>query len=172
MKGNFNTTIRLTADVKHQFDEMKGKSSASQFISDMMAYFEHYGIDPRIPGSHKSGTAVSQGFERVIKIIRAIEKNKIDRLIEFLSVPELGSDEKLLSATKEINRLKAELDTLRKSGTGVSLSVEKRKLNQVVELLEKSFEAKNFNKAERGNDYFVPPVYFEMLLRRVKELCS
>lgn len=169
MKENFNTTVRLTADVKHQLDEMKGKSSASQFISDMMVYFEHYGIDPRIPSSHKSGTIVSQGFERVIKIIRAIEKNKIDKL---LPVQEMRSDENLIRALERIKKLETELVEVRKTSGGTFNPEDRRKLAEVVGLIEQSLNPKNFKKADKGGDFFVPPVYFEMLLLKVKNICS
>jgi hypothetical protein len=45
-------------------------------------------------------------------------------------------------------------------------------LGQVVRLLENAFDQKNFKKAEKGTDYFVAPVYLEMLLYKVKEICS
>ena len=38
--------------------------------------------------------------------------------------------------------------------------------------LENAFDQKNFKKAEKGTDYFVAPVYLEMLLYKVKEICS
>jgi hypothetical protein len=50
--------------------------------------------------------------------------------------------------------------------------VGRNKLGQVVRLLENAFDQKNFKKAEKGTDYFVAPVYLEMLLYKVKEICS
>ena len=40
------------------------------------------------------------------------------------------------------------------------------------EEFENAFDQKNFKKAEKGTDYFVAPVYLEMLLYKVKEICS
>ena len=108
-----------------------------------------------------------RGIERIIKIIRAIEKDKIDKL---LPAPEAHSDELLDRADKQVTQLKAEVERLKQAGAP---DVEdRRKLGQVVRLLENAFDQKNFKKAEKGTDYFVAPVYLEMLLYKVKEICS
>lgn len=101
------------------------------------------------------------------QIIRAIEKDKIDKL---LPAPEAHSDELLDRADKQVTQLKAEVERLKQAGAP---DVEdRRKLGQVVRLLENAFDQKNFKKAEKGTDYFVAPVYLEMLLYKVKEICS
>lgn len=160
-------TIRVSIDVKQHLDEMKGSISANEFIESMLSYFERNGIDPRVASKGKSGTLVLQGIERIIKILRTIEKDKIDKL---LPVPEMRSDENVTRANKKIAELKAELEKMKKSGAPDLES--RRKLKQVVELLENAFNPKNFKKAERGTDYFVAPVYLDMLLYKVKEICS
>ena len=101
------------------------------------------------------------------KIIRAIEKDKIDKL---LPAPEAHSDVLLKQTDKQVTQLKAEVERLKKASAP---DVEgRRKLEQVVRLLENAFDQKNFKKAEIGTDYFVAPVYLEMLLYKVKEICS
>ena len=81
LEKKINTTIRLTADVKQHLDEMKGSVSASEFIETMLSYFERNGVDPRTSINGKFKTLELQGIERIIKIIRAIEKDKIDKLL-------------------------------------------------------------------------------------------
>lgn len=108
-----------------------------------------------------------QGIERIIKIIRAIEKDKIDKL---LPAPEAHSDELLDRADKQVTQLKAEVERLKKASAPDVVG--RNKLGQVVRLLENAFDQKNFKKAEKGTDYFVAPVYLEMLLYKVKEICS
>ena len=152
LEKKFNTTIRLTADVKQHLDEMKGSVSASEFIETMLSYFERNGVDPRTSINGKFKTLELQGIERIIKIIRAIEKDKIDKL---LPASEAHSDDLLKQADKQVTQL-----------------VGRNKLGQVVRLLENAFDQKNFKKAEKGTDYFVAPVYLEMLLYKVKEICS
>jgi predicted CopG family antitoxin len=161
MQTKITKTIRVSIDVKQHLDEMKGSVSASEFIETMLSYFERTSIN----GKFK--TLELQGIERIIKIIRAIEKDKIDKL---LPAPEAHSDELLDRADKQVTQLKAEVERLKQAGAP---DVEdRRKLGQVVRLLENAFDQKNFKKAEKGTDYFVAPVYLEMLLYKVKEICS
>lgn len=172
MEKKFNTTIRLSADVKQHLDEMKGRDSADRYIAEMLSYFERNSIDPRAVPKGKGGTLALQGIERLIKIIRAIEKNKIDKLLAML-VPEMRSDEELPKALLRIKKLEAELAEARKVSDGASTTpADKKKLEEVKGLLEQAFDPKNFRKADKGNDYFVPPVYLEMLLIKVKKICS
>ena len=122
---------------------------------------------PTLSGTGWIPERQSTGIERIIKIIRAIEKDKIDKL---LPAPEAHSDELLDRADKQVTQLKAEVERLKQAGAP---DVEdRRKLGQVVRLLENAFDQKNFKKAEKGTDYFVAPVYLEMLLYKVKEICS
>ena len=84
--------------------------------------------------------------------------------------PEAHSDVLLKQTDKQVTQLKAEVERLKKASAP---DVEgRRKLEQVVRLLENAFDQKNFKKAEIGTDYFVAPVYLEMLLYKVKEICS
>ena len=161
LEKKINTTIRLTADVKQYLDEMKGSVSASEFIETMLSYFERNGVDPRTSINGKFKTLELQGIERIIKIIRAIEKDKIDKL---LPASESHSDDLLKQADKQVTQLKAEVERLKKASAP--------DVGQVVRLLENAFDQKNFKKAEKGTDYFVAPVYLEMLLYKVKEICS
>jgi len=144
MQTKITKTIRVSIDVKQHLDEMKGSVSASEFIETMLSYFERNGVDPRTSINGKFKTLELQGIERIIKIIRAIDK--------------------------QVTQLKAEVERLKQAGAP---DVEdRRKLGQVVRLLENAFDQKNFKKAEKGTDYFVAPVYLEMLLYKVKEICS
>ena len=164
MQTKITKTIRVSIDVKQHLDEMKGSVSASEFIETMLSYFERNGVDPR---TSINGTLELQGIERIIKIIRAIEKDKIDKL---LPASEAHSDDLLKQADKQVTQLKAEVERLKKASAPDVVG--RNKLGQVVRLLENAFDQKNFKKAEKGTDYFVAPVYLEMLLYKVKEICS
>ena len=65
-----------------------------------------------IPEHQSTGSSKQlelQGIERIIKIIRAIEKDKIDKL---LPAPEAHSDELLDRADKQVTQLKAEVEQI------------------------------------------------------------
>ena len=82
----------------------------------------------------------------------------------------IAGTHELRFSIKQVTQLKAEVERLKKASAP---DVEgRRKLEQVVRLLENAFDQKNFKKAEIGTDYFVAPVYLEMLLYKVKEICS
>ena len=134
MQTKITKTIRVSIDVKQHLDEMKGSVSASEFIETMLSYFERNGVDPRTSINGKFKTLELQGIERIIKIIRAIEKDKIDKL---LPAPEAHSDELLDRADKQVTQLKAEVERLKQAGAP---DVEdRRKLRQVVRLLESKY---------------------------------
>lgn len=90
---------------------MKGSVSSSEFIETMLSYFERNGVDPRTSINGKFKTLELQGIERIIKIIRAIEKDKIDKL---LPAPEVHSDVLLKQTDKQVIQLKAEVERLKK----------------------------------------------------------
>ena len=92
---------------------------------------------------------------------------KIDKL---LPAPKAHSDVLLKQTDKQVTQLKAEVERLKKASAPDVVG--RNKLGQVVGLLENAFDQKNFKKAEKGTDDFVAPVYLEMLLYKVKEICS
>ncbi len=102
MQTKITKTIRVSIDVKQHLDEMKGSVSASEFIETMLSYFERNGVDPRTSINGKFKTLELQGIERIIKIIRAIEKDKIDKL---LPAPEAhnGNSDRLSGCWKTLS---------------------------------------------------------------------
>ena len=101
--------IRVSIDVKQHLDEMKGSVSSSEFIETMLNYIKRNGVDTRKSLNGKFKTLELQGIERIIKIIRAIEKDKIDKL---LPAPEAHSDVLLRLADKQVTQLNAEVGRL------------------------------------------------------------
>ncbi len=149
LEKKINTTIRLTADVKQHLDEMKGSVSASEFIETMLSYFERNGVDPRTSINGKFKTLELQGIERIIKIIRAIEKDKIDKL---LPASESHSDDLLKQADKQVTQLKAEVERLKKASAPDVVG--RNKLGQVVRLLEKRFRPEELQEGGKRNRLF------------------
>lgn len=156
MQTKITKTIRVSIDVKQHLDEMKGSVSASEFIETMLSYFERNGVDPRTSINGKFKTLELQGIERIIKIIRAIEKDKIDKL---LPASEAHSDDLLKQADKQVTQLKAEVERLKKASDPDVVG--RNKLGQVVRLLENAFDQKNFKKAGKRNRLFCRTVYLE-----------
>jgi len=107
----------------------------------------------------KGSVSASEFIETMLSYF---ERNGVD--------PRTSINGKFKTLELQVTQLKAEVERLKQAGAP---DVEdRRKLRQVVRLLENAFDQKNFKKAEKGTDYFVAPVYLEMLLYKVKEICS
>ena len=141
MQTKITKTIRVSIDVKQHLDEMKGSVSASEFIETMLSYFERNGVDPRTSINGKFKTLELQGIERIIKIIRAIEKDKIDKL---LPASEAHSDDLLKQADKQVTQLKAEVERLKKASAPDQVG--RKKKRKEVSMLENAFEQNKFKK--------------------------
>ena len=105
MQTKITKTIRVSIDVKQHLDEMKGSVSASEFIETMLSYFERNGVDPRTSINGKFKTLELQGIERIIKIIRAIEKDKIDKLLPASEAHRDRKSTRLNSSHKHRSRM-------------------------------------------------------------------
>lgn len=169
MKEKLDTSIRLSHSVKESLDEMKEQYSANEYIRLMLRFFKKGDIDPSQKYQEKN-MAVLKAIEQVKKMIRAIERDKID-----LMLPEntKGSNE-LERAQEEIVRLKQEVSLLRKRSENVVADTESQKKLRAVELfIGKALDEKNFVRANGGRgDFFVQPLYLSGVINEVKNLCS
>ncbi len=148
MQTKITKTIRVSIDVKQHLDEMKGSVSASEFIETMLSYFERNGVDPRTSINGKFKTLELQGIERIIKIIRAIEKDKIDKL---LPAPEAHSDELLDRADKQVTQLKAEVERLKQAGAP---DVEEKQIGTGCQAAGKRFRPEELQEGGKRNRLF------------------
>lgn len=165
-----NRSIRLSESVKESLDDMKKSLSANEYIRLMLEFFQRGGIDPMTNPKDKANAPVLKGIEQIKKMIRAIERDKIDLLL-----PENARDDQdLEKAHNEIARLKQENLLLRKRSENVVMDSELRDKLQKVELFVRTaLNEKNFVKASGGRgDYFVQPVYLSGVIDRVTKLCS
>lgn len=135
-----NTHIRLDTVTRAKIDHLKGAKSFSDYIALMLKYFELTGINPE---SMQAPLAqeTKNGIERIVKIIKAIEKeklNKIIMLLENFSVPVetakvdaidetdllqvVDMNEKL---SEEVGELRREKEMLRTKNRALSEEFEK-----------------------------------------------
>lgn len=78
--------IRVEAIVWAKMEHLKGEKSFSTYIESMLKYFELTGINPeslQAPLAQET----KNGIERIVKIIKAIEKEKINKIITLLESP-------------------------------------------------------------------------------------
>jgi len=135
-------SIRLADILYSKLNYLRGKKSFPAYIESMVKYFELTGINPdslQAPLIQET----KNGIERIVKIIKSIEKNKLKRMLDLLeniSIPV--SNQVLVSGVTEnqvqevVNmnqRLNDDLEQLRKEKTNLlqqnrslKIEVEKR----------------------------------------------
>lgn len=75
--------IRVEAIVGAKMEHLKGDKSFSAYIGSMLKYFELTGINPdslQAPLVQET----KNGIERIVKIIKAIEKEKLNKMLHLL----------------------------------------------------------------------------------------
>jgi D-serine dehydratase len=75
--------IRVEAIVWAKMEHLKAEKSFSTYIESMLKYFELTGINPeslQAPLAQET----KNGIERIVKIIKAIEKDKLNRILYLL----------------------------------------------------------------------------------------
>lgn len=78
--------IRLDGSIYSKIEYLKGKKSYGEYVGIMLKYFEVTGINPeslQAPLAQET----KNGIERIVKIIKAIEKEKINKIITLLESP-------------------------------------------------------------------------------------
>ena len=77
------THIRLDTITRAKIGHLKGEKTFSDYIGLMLRYFELTGINPE---SMQAPLAqeTKNGIERIVKIIKAIEKDKLNRMLYLL----------------------------------------------------------------------------------------
>lgn len=119
--------IKIYNTTKIRIEKMKGNQTMPVFIEGMVYYFEMTGLTPQTIRAHPSED-LKEGIERIVKIIRNIEKTKIDNLLEMMQklttgkAAASGTSEKDSFSKKDIEAMLVYKDSLE-----VALTNEKRK---------------------------------------------
>lgn len=85
-KMKMEKNIRLDGSIYSKIEYLKGKKSYGEYVGMMLKYFEVTGINPeslQAPLAQET----KNGIERIVKIIKAIEKEKINKIITLLESP-------------------------------------------------------------------------------------
>ena len=130
-------SIRLADLLYSKLNYLRGKKSFPAYIESMVRYFELTGINPdslQAPLIQET----KNGIERIVKIIKAIEKNKLNRMLDLLenkSVSVSGITEDQVQEVVNMNqRLNDDLEQIRKKKN--NLIQQNRSLN--IELEKRS----------------------------------
>jgi hypothetical protein len=110
-------SIRLADILYSKLNYLRGKKSFPAYIESMVKYFELTGINPdslQAPLIQET----KNGIERIVKIIKVIEKNKLNRMLDLLenkSVSVSGITEDQVQEVVNMNqKLTGDLEQLKK----------------------------------------------------------
>ena len=110
--------LKVASEIKIRMDFQKKNQTYSEYLDNVLSYFEMTGVDPKygqLPPVVTITKTINEAFqasykrtEDVIKILRNIETNKIDPMLHALDdVPKEGQ------ARQEIAERKKRTDLLR-----------------------------------------------------------
>jgi hypothetical protein len=145
------TSIRILVLSKVRLDKLKGRDTYIEWMEKAVTYFEVTGLRPDDMKTHPSQailTSMSHGFERIIKIVRSIEKDKINTILENSSVLISGK----LAENKIDGAISAEnAEVLLASNKGYKIALEKQreKVADVRKLLNKMVLTDNISQGLR-----------------------
>lgn len=142
--------IKIYKTTKIRIDKMKGNQSMPIFIEGMVYYFEMTGLTPQSIRSHPSED-LKDGIERIVKIIRNIEKTKIDNLLEMMQ--KLTSGKATVTNVQDKDAFsKNDIEAMLayKNGLEVALETEKKKNNTLEKKI--SVAANSLNKIKISDE--------------------
>lgn len=192
MNNSKTTTIRIDTLVKTRLDAAKRGKGNSEFIDSMLNYFEVTNIEPSSIKFHP-GIEVVQRVESIIKIIKNIEKTKLNPLLEKIDLltpvsfnsnstraSEVTDEEvnALASLVEKLNkensekeklnsRLESEIKILKDKQNSVQSgnSIPNR-TNEALELIDLIFDENNATFDRHSNSYIIPKGVYDKVLEK------
>lgn len=189
------TTMRILSLTKARLDAARGSKSISSYIDSMLNYFEVTGTEPSSIKAHP-GIEVVNRVESIMKVIKSIEKSKINPLLEKFDLI-LKSNPNLISVTREsqvtdeevnqlvlkvnrltetvsekeriIARLESNLASARNENSGSSTL---RRMNEIKGLIGVLFTDKYSKYDNHNNSFIISGTTKDLLIRQIEELIN
>jgi hypothetical protein len=185
------TSIGLPQILKLRLERAKGNKAHSTYIDSMLNYFEITGIEPSSIKVHP-GIETIQRIESVIKILKNIEKTKLNPLldkIDLLSTASYNSsstrasqitDEEVNSLADLVERLNKEVSEKKRqiSNLESEIKILKDKLssdepsnfpnrtNEALELIDLIFDSNNATFDRHSNSYIIPKGIYDKVIEK------
>lgn len=186
------TSIGIPQILKLRLERAKGNKTHSTYIDSMLNYFEITGIEPSSIKVHP-GIETIQRIESVIKILKNIEKTKLNPLldkIDFLSTASYNSsstrasqvtDEEVNSLTNLIERLNQDISDKKRRNSSLESEIKilKDKQNsdqsgnsipnrtiEALELIDLIFDENNATFDRHSNSYIIPKGVYDKVLEK------
>ena len=186
------TSIGIPQILKLRLERAKGNKTHSTYIDSMLNYFEITGIEPSSIKVHP-GIETIQRIESVIKILKNIEKTKLNPLldkIDFLSTASYNSsstrasqvtDEEVNSLTNLIEKLNQEISDKKRQNSRLESEIKilkdkqnsdqpgnyiPNRTNEALELIDLIFDENNATFDRHSNSYIIPKGVYDKVLEK------
>lgn len=184
--------IKITASCKERLEKAKGLATFSDFISDMLSYFEMIKLDPKSAISNpttefilhidRAKDITLKRMEDVIKIIRNIETTKLAGIIEKVSSVEsllLGNStglsiEQIQEVVNENQRLHDDIEKLRFENQKILESKKRFEVNApgnntelsstIVRRVKAHLDPGALKKTAQKNEYIISQDYINAII--------
>lgn len=184
--------IKITASCKERLEKAKGLATFSDFISDMLSYFEMIKLDPKSAISNpttefilhidRAKEITLKRMEDVIKIIRNIETTKLAGIIEKVSSVEsllLGNStglsiEQIQEVVNENQRLHDDIEKLRFENQKILESKKRFEVNApgnntelsstIVRRVKAHLDPGALKKTAQKNEYIISQDYINAII--------
>lgn len=184
--------IKITVSCKERLERAKGIATFSDFISDMLSYFEMIKLDPKTAISNpttevilhidRAKDMVIKRMEDVIKIIRNIETTKLANISErvagvesLLLTDSTGlSIEQIQEVVNENQRLHNELEKLRFENKKILDTQKYSQVNMVdtnkelprliIRRLKSHLDTEMLQKTAKKNEFIISQDYINLII--------
>lgn len=184
--------IKITVSCKERLERAKGIATFSDFISDMLSYFEMIKLDPKTAISNpttevilhidRAKDMVIKRMEDVIKIIRNIETTKLANISErvagvesLLLTDSTGlSIEQIQEVVNENQRLHNELEKLRFENKKILDTQKYSQVNMVdtnkelprliIRRLKSHLNTEMLQKTAKKNEFIISQDYINLII--------
>lgn len=184
--------IKITASCKERLEKAKGLATFSDFISDMLSYFEMIKLDPKSAISNpttefilhidRAKEITLKRMEDVIKIIRNIETTKLAGIVEKVSSIEsllLGNStglsiEQIQEVVNENQRLHDDIEKLRFENQKILESKKRFEVNAsgnntelsstIVRRVKAHLDPGALKKTAQKNEYIISQDYINAII--------
>lgn len=184
--------IKITASCKERLEKAKGLATFSDFISDMLSYFEMIKLDPKSAISNpttefilhidRAKEITLKRMEDVIKIIRNIETTKLAGIVEKVSSIEsllLGNStglsiEQIQEVVNENQRLHDDIEKLKFENQKILESKKRFEVNApgnntelsstIVRRVKAHLDPGSLKKTAQKNEYIISQDYINAII--------
>jgi len=186
------TSIGIPQILKLRLERAKGNKTHSAYIDSMLNYFEITGIEPSSIKVHP-GVETILRIESVIKILKNIEKTKLNPLLEKIDLltpfsynssstrASQVTDEEVNSLASLVERLNQEVSEKKRHNSNLEneIKILKDKLNsaqpsnyipnrtnEALELIDLIFDSNNAPFDRHSNSYIIPKGVYDKVLEK------